>query len=190
LTGRLHQLSRKELGRLFPIVISESQADWPGQFEDERQNILTILGSMAHRVEHIGSTAVPGLPAKPTIDVLVEIPDESGAADLIIERMETAGYIRMHEQLDHLMFVKGYTPQGLCEQSFHIHMATKDQGSMWERVQFRDYLLAHPEVASAYARLKYHLAAQYKYDREAYTEAKTEFIAQITELAKAEFRAE
>jgi GrpB-like predicted nucleotidyltransferase (UPF0157 family) len=182
----LHDLSREELGRLFPIEIVEPDEHWPAQYRSEKARLVRILGPLAGRIEHIGSTAVPGLAAKPTIDILVEIPDERHAVEAIQKAMTAAGYIQMREQQDHLMFVKGYTLEGLAEQSVHIHMARRDQDAMWERVLFRDYLIRHPEAAEEYAKLKFELAFVHRYDRESYTEGKGDFVRRITERAKTE----
>ncbi len=179
-------MNREELGRLYPIQIVPYDERWPSYFEQEKENLLRILGSeCALRVEHIGSTAVPGLSAKPTIDILVEIPaDQTGLEPLLIRKMNENNYIHMKEQKKHLMFVKGYLPTGLDKISFHIHMGTKEQEFLWDRICFRDYLRIHPDVAKEYERLKIKLAQTYKYDREAYTEAKTELVNRITGLAK------
>ncbi|WP_332698186.1 GrpB family protein [Halalkalibacter lacteus] len=181
-------MNKEELGKLYPITIVQYDEKWTSMFQKEKQIISNIFGSeIALRVEHIGSTAVPNLSAKPTIDVLVEIPGEDGIRDLIISKMSTNNYIHMKEQRNHLMFVKGYSPTGLEKESFHIHMGTKKQDFLWDRLYFRDYLRMNPSVANEYQQLKVKLAETYKHDREAYTENKTEFISKMTKLAKERF---
>ena len=128
------------------------------------------------RVEHVGSTAVANLPAKPTIDIAVEIPDIDDVGTKIISIMLSNGYNYMHEKNDHLMFVKGYTPEGIKGQSYHIHMGAKDNNVVWDMLHFRDYLRSNISVAMEYLQLKMELASLHKNDREAYTEAKTTFI--------------
>jgi GrpB-like predicted nucleotidyltransferase (UPF0157 family) len=182
----LQSITREELGRLFPIEIAEPDDEWPALFQAEKTRLERILGPLAIRIEHIGSTAVPGMPAKPTIDILIEIPEGFQAAEKIFDSMRTADYLHMREQRDHLMFVRGYTPQGLAPHSYHVHMARREQDDWWDRVKFRDYLVNHPEVAKAYAALKYKLAAEFRHDRDGYTEAKTEFITRVTDLAAEE----
>ncbi|KKO55103.1 GrpB family protein [Paenibacillus sp. DMB20] len=178
-------MNREELGKLFPIIIERHDQNWTSMFEREKQNIINILGSeIALRVEHIGSTAVSNLSAKPTVDILVEIPQASGIRDIIIDLMIKKEYILMQEQRNHIMFVKGYSPTGLEKESFHIHMGTKEQDFLWNRLYFRDYLRMNPTVAMEYEKLKINLAETFKYDREAYTQSKTEFINKITRLAK------
>lgn len=178
-------MNREELGRLYPITIDRHNPNWPSMFEREKQNIISILGSnIALRVEHIGSTAVPGLSAKPTVDILIEIPPDSGITERIMDLMNRREYIHMKEQRNHLMFVKGYSPAGLEKESYHIHMGTQDQDFLWDRLYFRDYLKQNPSAAKEYEKLKLTLAEAFKNDREAYTKSKTDFINRITGLAK------
>ena len=134
-------MNREELGKLYPITVVEYDHNWITMFENEKQAIKNVLGpEIALRIEHIGSTAVPNLSAKPTVDILVEIPGDSDIRDLIIFEMSKNNYNYMKEQRNHLMFVKGYSPTGLEKESFHIHMGTKEQDFLWDKVIFRDYL--------------------------------------------------
>ena len=184
MTKDLDKLTRKELGRLFPIIISEPKSEWPDLFSEEKNKIIALLGEKtAIRIEHIGSTAVPNLSAKPTIDILVEIPKGEDIKSKIISIMTSNGYNYMHDQTDHMMFVKGYTPDGFRGHCYHIHMGPIDHDGLWNRIYFRDYLKANPSAAFEYASLKKELALKYKYDRESYTEAKTEFIEKLTKAA-------
>jgi len=82
-----------------------------------------------------------------------------------------------------MMFMKGYTPQGFKGQAFHIHIRYRGD---WDELYFRDYLLTHPEIAVEYGELKSELQKKYEHDRDAYTDAKTDFIKRITKLARAE----
>ena len=185
----MDDFTKEELGRLFPIVIVPPNDKWADLFDKEKSIIVGTLGEqIALRVEHFGSTAVPHLAAKPTIDILVEIPSTSEVKDLITEKMTSAEYHfiwRTDCEPHYMMFVKGYSPDGIKEQTYHIHMAPKDH-QLWDRLYFRDYLKHHPETAKEYEKLKYQLAEIHKYDREDYTNAKTEFITRVTELAKNE----
>lgn len=178
-------MNKEELGKLYPIIVVPYDSNWSSVFEYQKNTIIKILGpEIALRVEHIGSTAVPNLSAKPTIDILIEIPDEAEIRDLIISAMTKNNYIHMKEQENHLMFVQGYSQTGLEKISFHIHMGTKEKDFLWDRIYFRDFLRRNPSVAYEYEKLKLKLAETYKHDREAYTESKTEFIIKITNLAK------
>jgi len=179
--------TREELGRLYPIHIEPYHPDWPALYANEKEILLRLLGpELAGRIEHIGSTSVAGLAAKPTVDILVEIPRDPGNREEIVLRMKDAGYLLMTEQTAHLMFVRGYTPVGLAKESFHIHMGPADQAFLWDRVYFRDYLRKHPSAAREYEALKRKLAEIHRHDREAYTDSKGEFIARLTREAKVE----
>ena len=186
----LDKLTRAELGRLFPIYISEPKEEWVDLFVQEKREILSVLGEeIAIRVEHIGSTAVANLSAKPTIDILVEIPKGKDVEDKIKTLMNSGGYSHIKDQNEYMMFVKGYSPEGFKGQCYHIHMGPRDNKGLWERIYFRDYLIANPQIASEYAALKKELAVKHKYDRDAYTESKTEFIKKTTQVAVMTLRA-
>lgn len=176
-------MTNEELWQLFPIIISEHKDYWKNYFTGERSLLKKLLGKDVLKIHHIGSTSIPGLPAKPTIDILMEVRDEADTDDLI-RRMESAGYIYSYQPKNpapYMMFMKGYTPQGFAERVFHVHVRYSGN---WDEIYFRDYLLSHPNTAKEYAELKFRLKEQYEYDRDAYTVAKTEFITQITNLAK------
>lgn len=178
-------MTKKELGLLYPIIIVEYDSGWSQLYEKEKSRLLEILGpNIALRIEHIGSTAVNNLKAKPTIDVLVEIPSQNDIKEVIKNMMVQNGYIYMKEQVNHLMLVKGYSSKGLENESYHIHMGPKNQDFLWDRLYFRDYLRKFPSIAKEYEKLKIELSIKYKHDREAYTEKKAEFIKKITELGK------
>ncbi|MBN2323241.1 MAG: GrpB family protein [Spirochaetes bacterium] len=180
-------MTNEELGRLYPVTLSTYSPEWPKAYEKEKSVLTRILGpAIALRIEHIGSTAVYGLSAKPTIDILVEIPASPAIHKEIKNKMTASGYIYMKEQKKHLMFVKGYTPEGLAPESFHVHMGPKEQRWLWDRVCFRDYLRRNPDIAREYERLKKRLSLKYTNDRESYTEEKGKFIKRITELSRNE----
>ncbi|MGI2336736.1 MAG: GrpB family protein [Dehalogenimonas sp.] len=180
----LDDMTDEERWRLFPIILSNHQSSWKKSFLDEKIVLEPIIGSAnIVRINHIGSTAVPGLIAKPTVDILLEIAEETDIPGLV-SRMQEAGY-RCIPQDDKpapgLMFTKGYTEAGFKGQVFHIHVRYKGD---WDEPYFRDYLVTHPEAAVEYGQLKQDLAVKYKYNRDAYTEGKTAFIKRITNLAK------
>ena len=170
--------------QLFPVILSEYQPVWARNYLEEEAVIEQAIGSdNIVRISHIGSTAVPRLIAKPTVDVLVEIKHDTDTARLI-SNMQLGGY-RYVEQPEnpppHMMFIKGYTPEGFKGQVFHVHVRYSGD---WDELYFRDYLLAHPEIAEEYGRLKLELKQKYEHDRDAYTSAKTDFIKRITGLAR------
>lgn len=187
----LDSLSTEELGKFFPVIIDNPNSEWKNLFEAEKNELIRILGQkIAVRIEHFGSTAIPNLRAKPTIDILVEIPKNESIKGKIIEKMKLEGYHYIPRKdcpPPYIMFVKGYTDEGIKEQSFHIHMAEEGHNGLWDRLYFRDYLIDNIEIAKEYERIKQDLAKEFKYDREAYTEGKTDFILKITEKAKVKY---
>lgn len=182
----LQALTRPEFGQLFPIIISEPDQNWPAIYEAARAGIEAVLGAEnIVRIEHIGSTAVPGLRAKPTIDILLEVP-ESIADAMIVERLEGLDYIclpRPELPAPHMVFVKGYTLNGFEGQAYHLHVRYPGD---WDELYFRDYLIQHPETLRAYEALKQELLQTYPNDRDAYTDGKTAFIKEVTAKARRE----
>ena len=180
----LEELSLSELGRLFPISLVDSDPAWPEIYRKESESIVEVLGTLnVFRITHIGSTSVPGLIAKPTIDILLEIPHETNP-DTVRVKLIAAGYL-YNEQPDnpppHMMFMKGYTPEGYKGQAFHVHVRYPGD---WDEPIFADYLRKHKDVRDEYAETKRRCCDKYKDDREAYTQMKTECIRRITEVAR------
>lgn len=186
--NQMESLTTQELGELFPIEIVPYNNKWKEIFANERKLIQNTLGeNIALRIEHFGSTAVEGLSAKPTIDMLIEIPQlTKELTERVIEKMREIGYHfmwRTDESTPYMHFVKGYTLKGFEGNIFHIHMGDKTH-SLWDRIFFRDFLRNNPTTAKEYEKLKISLAKKYQFDREAYTNGKGEFVKRITEIAK------
>lgn len=157
--------------------------NWTQQFEFEKKRIRAALGSEAHRIEHIGSTSIKGLKAKPIIDILVGV-SNLGEVSSNVRALHNIDfeYVPKPEFKDRLFFRKGLWGQGSC----HLHICEMN-GSEWiEKLLFRDYLRLHPEVAEQYAILKTELASKYPFDRPAYTKSKEPFIQSIIEKARKE----
>jgi len=150
---------------------------WPLIFEREKTKILGVIANKVVAIEHVGSTAVPRLGAKPIIDIMVGLSHLSDAQGCI-EPLKTIGYeyVAKYEVTipERRYFRKG--PSNVPNKHFHLHMVEYNS-DFWKRhLLFRDYLRARPKAARAYDRLKRELAAKYRFDREAYTKAKTFFI--------------
>ena len=177
----LEEMSLEELWQLFPIFLREHQAEWKDWYEEERLRLLGFLpANQLVRISHIGSTSVKTIWAKPIVDILLEIPKETDMAvrrDLLLQN----GYLLMSESQGRMSFNKGYTPSGFAERVFHLHLRYEGDH---DELYFRDYLQEHPAVAKDYERFKLSLWKQYEHNRDAYTEAKTEFIKNYTEKAK------
>jgi GrpB-like predicted nucleotidyltransferase (UPF0157 family) len=179
-------MSNEELWQLFPIILREHNSAWKQWYEQEHKLLIRLIGEdNIERVSHIGSTAVEGLVAKPTVDILVEITRSCDTDDLM-HTLEQNGYIYSRQGENpppHMMFLKGYTEQGFAEKVFHIHMRYPGD---WDELYFRDYLSAHADTAAQYGELKASLKEKYEHDRDMYTEAKTDFVKRVTMLARQE----
>lgn len=171
------------------IVIADYNPRWPAMFEAERARILEAIGEWLVDIQHVGSTSVPGLAAKPIIDIMPGLRTLDDTPR-IVAGMESLGYRYIPEYEDQLperrYFHRPVGSEHWRNRLFHIH-AVETTSAFWRRhLAFRDYLRAHPEACDEYAALKRRLAAQYGADREGYTEAKTEFITRIERLALGE----
>lgn len=161
---------------------------WPEMFERERHHLLSCLpNDLVRRIEHFGSTAVPGLSAKPIVDILVEVTSLDETKRRIVPILEAQGYDYFWRPTwgdntppFYAWFIKR-DENG--NRTHHIHMVKADF-EHWDRLLFRDYLAEHPDVAREYSELKEKFSEVHHDDRVAYTEAKTDFIRVVTERAK------
>ena len=168
------------------VWIVEYNSDWANMFELEAESIHKVVEKdLIVEIEHIGSTAVPGLAAKPIIDIMVGVRRISDGQDLI-ETLENLGYVYWADNPnpERMFFVKGMPPYGK-KRTHHVHVV-EFEGEFWQRKLFRDYLRIHPEEAGRYEKLKRDLAVQFRCDREAYTQRKAEYIAGVMEKAQRE----
>ena len=162
-----------------PIVIEDFDPQWSVTFERIRLELAAALGNLALRIEHVGSTAVPGLPAKPIIDIDVVIDTESdlpAAAD----RLAQIGYTYQGDQgIPRRYAFRARDPQP----AHHLYVCAKDSPELHRHLAFRDYLRSHPTTAHAYGALKRQIQAEVAGDRLAYTERKSAFIEAILQEA-------
>ncbi|MCA6109500.1 GrpB family protein [Bradyrhizobium cenepequi] len=167
------------------IVVSDYDPGWPTLFEQESAIVKSALGSFALAIEHIGSTAVPGLPSKPIIDLLVGVRSLEEAKERCVGPIEELGYIYIPEYASwlpsELFFRKG--PPGPW--THHVHLMEPSHPRWEALLVFRDYLRAHPEAARAYADIKRALAASSKDNIEAYRTGKNVFVEETTAKARA-----
>jgi GrpB-like predicted nucleotidyltransferase (UPF0157 family) len=162
-----------------PVIVLAYDPNWPGRFQYLRKRIADALGGMAAAIEHVGSTAVPGLVAKPIIDIDVVLTLET-RLPAAIERLAHLGYIHRGNlsvpEREAFRAPAGDPPHHLyvcppCSAEFRRHMA------------FRNYLRAHPKDAKMYGDLKIALAERFREDRPAYNAAKTKFVEKLTNRA-------
>jgi GrpB-like predicted nucleotidyltransferase (UPF0157 family) len=163
------------------VQIVPYDPDWAAQFVAEADRLRAVLDpKLILGIEHFGSTAVPGLAAKPIIDILIAVTSLAQAKATMIQPILALGYVYWAENPnpDRMFFVKGMPPYGE-RRTHHIHI-TESDGEMWRRrLAFRDYLRANPAEARRYESLKRDLAARYAADREQYTDAKTEYVESV-----------
>ncbi len=163
------------------VRLDSYRPEWKTLFEEEAARLRSVMGAAALAVEHVGSTAVEGMDAKPLIDLLVGVRDLGEARGWIPE-LEAHGYeFRPDEDIpDRLFFAKG----ARAWRTHHLSLAEPSSGFYTKHLRFRDYLRAHPAAREAYRALKHGLAREFPTDRASYTEGKRAFIEHILELAE------
>ncbi len=177
---KLSEMSLEELWVLFPIFLEEHKNCWKEWYCEEEKLLKRVL-TKNERISHIGSTAISSIWAKPIVDILVEIPKGRNLLDYKAEIIN-CGYLCMSQSENGLSFNKGYTENGFDKRVFHLHLRYAGDNS---ELYFRDYLIEHLNVAKEYEVLKLNLWKKYEHNRDAYTNAKTEFVRTYTEKAKA-----
>ncbi len=179
MSKKLTEMSLEELWQLFPIILTEHQECWKEWYLEEEKLLKRVLTNN-ERISHIGSTVIPSIWAKPIVDILVEIPKGTNLLDYKAEIIN-CGYICMSQSENGLSFNKGYTENGFAKRVFHLHLRYAGDNN---ELYFRDYLIEHSDVAKQYEVLKLNLWKKYEHNRDAYTNAKTEFVRKYTEKAK------
>jgi len=168
-----------------PVFVVPYDPEWPRQFERERALLGRVFRGNRVSVEHVGSTAVPHLGAKPIIDIMVGVSALSEVESRIPD-LEAQGYEYVPEYEAQIPERRYFRKPRAVPRTHHLHCVIRD-GAFWRRhLLFRDYLRAHPEAASAYFELKQRLASRHRTDRIAYTEAKSSFIDSLLEKATAQ----
>lgn len=168
-----------------PIHLVDYDPAWPLMYAAEKEQLLAVLGGKIIQIEHFGSTSVPGLSAKPVIDIAIGVEDFEKARSFI-PSLESLGYtyepfLEIDTPQRHFLW-KG-TP---LLHTFHLSMEVPGGRSWTEHIMFRDYLRRHPDEVQRYQDLKRALAAQYVSDMQAYVNHKTNFVVACLEKAKAE----
>lgn len=180
----LSEMTLEELWELFPIILSEHKDCWCDWYEEEKDRITAVLCDIEFKISHIGSTAINYIMAKPIIDILLEIPQNIYMTE-IKEKLESSGYICMSEEQNRKSFNKGYTNKGFAEKVFHLHLRYSGDN---DEIYFRDYMNNNPTLAKEYEKLKLSLWKKYEHNRDAYTEAKSEFVSKYTKCAKEKYK--
>ena len=176
---KLEEMTLEELWQLFPIVLAPHRSCWKDWFAQEAKALETLLPS-GTEIHHIGSTAVPGIQAKPIVDILACLPERTDMSECC-RRLGEAGWICMSQGASRMSFNKGYTEKGFADRVFHLHLRLAGNQ---DELYFRDWLNSHPGDAARYEALKLELWKKYEHDRNGYTRAKGTFVQEITEKAK------
>jgi GrpB-like predicted nucleotidyltransferase (UPF0157 family) len=166
-----------------PVELAGYDPAWPARFREEAARLGRILPArLIGRIEHFGSTAVPGLAAKPIVDVMVEVPDLEAVRLEIAPALRREGYEFLWRpvgpgdaEIAYAWFIRR---DATGRRTHHVHMVPRGSAD-WERLAFRDHLIAHPEAAAAYEAAKRRALAEHPGDRTAYAEAKGAFIAEV-----------
>jgi GrpB-like predicted nucleotidyltransferase (UPF0157 family) len=163
------------------IEIVEYTPKWATTYQQEKELINAVLNQELLDIQHIGSTSVPGLGAKPILDILIAV-QGLGTAEKYCTQLQSLGYehVSHAEDAERLFFRKG-TPR-----THHLHIVEHGSWTYWRHILFRDYLLAHPEIAQQYEQLKREMALKFKADRVAYTQSKAKLVQLIVAQALAE----
>lgn len=158
------------------VEVVPYHANWPAMFASEKELLEQILSPwLAGEIEHVGSTAIPGMPAKPVIDIMAPV-SSLDASRPAIEAVASAGYLYASYKTDVMHWFCKPSPQ---HRTHHLHLIPMASALWRERLTFRDALREDSALAQEYADLKLRLADRFRFDREAYTDAKGPFVAQV-----------
>lgn len=166
------------------VRLEEHNPEWADLFEQEKKLLQKTFGDRIITIEHIGSTAIPGIPAKPIIDINVAIPSLDDIDDFVT-KLQELGYEYIPERRfpDRQFFPKGPSEK----RTHHLNLVEIISETGWKnQLLFRDYLRTHANVRDEYATLKRELATKYAENRDEYTERKSNFVMRIIEEAKHE----
>lgn len=166
-----------------PVYIEEYTSDWVKQFQEEREILKGIMGQKAIAIEHIGSTSVEGLGAKPILDIAIGVNDLKVVSEFV-EPLKQIGYefVYHKEFPERRFFRKGQWRAG----THHLHFY-QFEGEHWNnQILFRNYLRNNPDVLEEYHQLKVNLAEKFRFDRVSYTENKAPFIQKVLQKSKKE----
>ncbi len=164
------------------VKLVEYSPKWKELFDVEKIAIIEMLGEEAISVEHVGSTSIPGMIAKPILDVMVAV-DSIDDYEHFTPLLKKLGYQFMRDNRDnqeHVLYVKG----GEEKRTHYLKFTNQDSRFWKEHVLFRDYLVSHPERAIEYKELKQDLLEKFKEEREKYTVGNEQFILEILRLAE------
>lgn len=168
-----------------PVIIEEYNEEWPKAFKIIESILSNKLNGLALRVEHVGSTSVSSLAAKPIIDIDVVI-ESMEHISRVIKKLEELGYvhegdlgIKNREAFARKDVYVPYSIEGSVKHEHHLYVCNEDSDELKRHIMFRDILRKHPLLVSEYTNLKIQLSKKFRNNRKAYTEGKTEFVTRI-----------
>ena len=169
-----------DTSKIAPVVLRDYNFVWPDMFETEKNLILGVIGEDIISIEHIGSTSIPGMIAKPEIDILIGVSDLSKVEPCVIKLKDIAyAYYPRFEEFEprrrYFRKSDGIVPL------VHVHLYQENTSEYRERLLFRDFLRQHPEEAATYAAYKTSLLQTLGSDRLAYSDAKERFVLDMLE---------
>lgn len=188
------ELNPQEFQKLFPIVLKDVIPEYADWYEEEKKAILGVIDAKdIVRINHIGSSAIPDIKAKPVVDILLEI-DGTCIVSKVVEALKSIGFgtevcMKKDEPFEYLL-AKGMTVDGFAEKVFLLHLR---YAGNWDELYFRDYLLEHPDVAAEYSRLKEQILDDISEGRlermpngqpNGYSNAKFSFVKDISQRAR------
>ncbi len=188
------ELNPQEFQKLFPIVLKDVLPEYADWYEKEKKAILGVIDARdVVRINHIGSSAIPDIKAKPVVDILLEI-DGTCIVSKVVEALKSIGFgtevcMKKEEPYEYLL-AKGMTVDGFAEKVFLLHLR---YAGNWDELYFRDYLLEHPDVAAEYSRLKEQILDDISEGRlermpngqpNGYSNAKFSFVKDISQRAR------
>lgn len=173
-----------------PVIIEEYNEEWPKAFNIIESILSNKLNSLVLRIEHVGSTAVPSLAAKPIIDVDIVIESMEYLPE-VIKKLEELGYvhegdlgIKNREAFARKDDYVPYSSEGNMKHEHHLYVCNRESEELKRHLMFRDILRKHPLLVSEYTNLKIQLSNKFRNNRKAYTEGKTEFVTRIMNECK------
>lgn len=195
---KVSELSMDEFKKTFPIILKEHNANYKDWYESEKKNILNAVKAQdVVRINHIGSSAIEGLMAKPTIDILLEI-DGCCNVTKLVDDLKVIGYgneiYMRNEDPMRLLLGKGYSIDGYAEKVYHLHVRYLGN---WDELYFRDFLLENPDVSTEYGKLKQNILKDIEegiIERmpngvpNGYSEAKLAFVRKYSNMAKEDYQ--
>ncbi|RAI82653.1 GrpB family protein [Macrococcoides goetzii] len=161
------------------VVLSEYQETWVDEYNHVKNEILNVVKLDKNAIHHIGSTSIPGLSAKPIIDILIGVEDYMSLPEYFFKELKTIGIYRLRVEKDDEIVLAKFEDESFQKHTHFIHIVNKEQQKYTELLKFRDYLLSHSDARMEYQRLKEKLYTQYADDRPRYTQEKEAFIKLI-----------